>query len=224
MTVLGEGVGKSSLVLRFIKDAFVEYDPTIEDSYYKQVTLDNEICLFDILDTSGEKETSAMRDDYMRNSDAFLLCFSVTCRKSFETLIAYRDQIFREKDEIWPIFIVACKCDLEISRVVSIHEIEDLSKSFAFNGCSFIETSAKDNFNVEKAFFDSVREFKKFRKAFPVDTPKKRRKIASYCNLDLFIYFILFYLFILFSFILFYYLINLLYFYLFILFNYYYLI
>jgi Ras family protein len=31
----------------------VEYDPTIEDSYRKQVTIDEETCLLDILDTAG---------------------------------------------------------------------------------------------------------------------------------------------------------------------------
>ena len=43
-----------------------EYDPTIEDSYRKQVVIDNETCLLDILDTAGQEEYSAMRDQYMR--------------------------------------------------------------------------------------------------------------------------------------------------------------
>ena len=38
------------------------YDPTIEDSYRKQVTIDDETCLLDILDTAGQEEYSAMRD------------------------------------------------------------------------------------------------------------------------------------------------------------------
>ena len=36
-----------------------EYDPTIEDSYRKQVTIDEETCLLDILDTAGQEEYSA---------------------------------------------------------------------------------------------------------------------------------------------------------------------
>ena len=38
-----------------------EYDPTIEDSYRKQVVVDDETCLLDILDTAGQEEYSAMR-------------------------------------------------------------------------------------------------------------------------------------------------------------------
>ena len=59
----GGGVGKSALTIRLIQNHFIdEYDPTIEDSYRKQVTIDEETCLLDILDTAGQEEYSAMRD------------------------------------------------------------------------------------------------------------------------------------------------------------------
>ena len=49
--------------MQFVQGIFVEkYDPTIEDSYRKQVTIDDETCLLDILDTAGQEEYSAMRD------------------------------------------------------------------------------------------------------------------------------------------------------------------
>ena len=54
-----------------------EYDPTIEDSYRKQVVIDGETCLLDILDTAGQEEYSAMRDQYMRTGEGFLLVFAV---------------------------------------------------------------------------------------------------------------------------------------------------
>ena len=59
----GGGVGKSALTIQLIQNHFIdEYDPTIEDSYRKQVTIDEETCLLDILDTAGQEEYSAMRD------------------------------------------------------------------------------------------------------------------------------------------------------------------
>jgi small GTP-binding protein len=72
----GGGVGKSALTIQLIQNNFIEeYDPTIgafffvggtliceEDSYRKQVTIDDETCLLDILDTAGQEEYSAMRD------------------------------------------------------------------------------------------------------------------------------------------------------------------
>lgn len=63
IVVGGGGVGKSALTIQLIQNHFVdEYDPTIEDSYRKQVTIDEETCLLDILDTAGQEEYSAMRD------------------------------------------------------------------------------------------------------------------------------------------------------------------
>ena len=75
-----------------------EYDPTIEDSYRKQVVVDGETCLLDILDTAGQEEYSAMRDQYMRTGEGFLLVFAVNNSKSFEDIKQYREQIKRVKD------------------------------------------------------------------------------------------------------------------------------
>jgi small GTP-binding protein len=49
-------VGKSALTIQLIQNHFVEeYDPTIEDSYRKQVVIDGETCQLDILDTAGQE-------------------------------------------------------------------------------------------------------------------------------------------------------------------------
>ena len=49
-------MGKSALTIQLIQNHFVdEYDPTIEDSYRKQVVIDGETCLLDILDTAGQE-------------------------------------------------------------------------------------------------------------------------------------------------------------------------
>ena len=64
IAVLGyRAVGKTTLATHFATGRFVEeYDPTIEDSYRKQTQIDDETCLLDILDTAGQEEYSAMRD------------------------------------------------------------------------------------------------------------------------------------------------------------------
>ena len=88
LVVVGAGgVGKSALTIQLIQNHFVdEYDPTIEDSYRKQVVIDGETCLLDILDTAGQEEYSAMRDQYMRTGEGFLIVFAVNNAKSFEDI------------------------------------------------------------------------------------------------------------------------------------------
>lgn len=65
--VLGPGgVGKSCLTIRFVQGKFItEYDPTIEDSYRKQVNVDGVPYLLELLDTAGQEEYAAMRDQVL---------------------------------------------------------------------------------------------------------------------------------------------------------------
>ena len=64
--VLGSGgVGKSALTFRLITDRFVVgYDPTIEDDYRKQITIDGQVERLDILDTAGQEEFDAVTKSY----------------------------------------------------------------------------------------------------------------------------------------------------------------
>ncbi|KIY43778.1 ras-domain-containing protein [Fistulina hepatica ATCC 64428] len=163
VVVGGGGVGKSALTIQFIQSHFVdEYDPTIEDSYRKQCVIDDEVALLDVLDTAGQEEYGAMREQYMRTGEGFLLVYSITSRNSFEEISTFHQQILRVKDQdYFPVVIAANKCDLEYERQVGMNEGRDLAKHF---GCTFIETSAKQRINVDMAFTNLVREIRKFNK------------------------------------------------------------
>lgn len=64
----------------------------------KQVTIDDETCLLDILDTAGQEEYSAMRDQYMRTGQGFVLTYAITSRQSYDEVSQFREQILRVKD------------------------------------------------------------------------------------------------------------------------------
>lgn len=97
--VLGSGgVGKSALTVQFVQGIFVEkYDPTIEDSYRKQVEVDGQQCMLEILDTAGTEQFTAMRDLYMKNGQGFVLAYSITAQSTFNDLQDLREQILRVK-------------------------------------------------------------------------------------------------------------------------------
>lgn len=177
----GGGVGKSALTIQLIQNHFIdEYDPTIEDSYRKQVTIDDETCLLDILDTAGQEEYSAMRDQYMRTGQGFLLVYAITSRSSFDEITSFREQILRVKDEDKvPMVVVGNKSDLEEERQVTTAEGQDLSKSF---GCPFFETSAKTRVNVEESFYQLVREIRKERQG-KAEAQKGKKKKKPPCRL-----------------------------------------
>lgn len=51
-----------------------------------------------VLDTAGQEEFSAMREQYMRTGDGFLIVFSVTDKASFEHVDRFHQLILRVKD------------------------------------------------------------------------------------------------------------------------------
>ncbi|KAJ3080732.1 Ras GTPase [Rhizoclosmatium sp. JEL0117] len=162
VVVGGGGVGKSALSIQFIQSQFVdEYDPTIEDSYRKQVQVDNEVAILDILDTAGQEEYSAMREQYMRTGEGFLLVYSITSRHSFEDIANFHAQILRvkDRDRYFPCVLVANKCDLEQERAVSAQEGTEAAKRFG--GVPFLEASARTRHNVDEAFYELVRQIRK---------------------------------------------------------------
>uniref|UniRef100_A0A8C3HAI2 small monomeric GTPase n=1 Tax=Chrysemys picta bellii TaxID=8478 RepID=A0A8C3HAI2_CHRPI len=180
LVVVGAGgVGKSALTIQLIQNHFVdEYDPTIEDSYRKQVVIDGETCLLDILDTAGQEEYSAMRDQYMRTGEGFLCVFAINNTKSFEDIHHYREQIKRVKDsEDVPMVLVGNKCDLP-SRTVDTKQAQDLARSY---GIPFIETSAKTRQGVDDAFYTLVREIRKHKEKMSKDGKKKKKKTKTKC-------------------------------------------
>jgi len=171
----GGGVGKSALTIQLIQNHFIdEYDPTIEDSYRKQVTIDQETCLLDILDTAGQEEYSAMRDQYMRTGQGFLCVYSITAKSTFDEVNSFREQILRVKDrDRVPLILVGNKCDLEHERQVTTAEGTEMARSF---GCPFLETSAKSRINVEDSFFQLVREIRKQSSGDAGGKPEKKKK------------------------------------------------
>lgn len=96
------------------------HHPPSTDSYRKQCVIDDEVALLDVLDTAGQEEYSAMREQYMRTGEGFLLIYSITSRQSFEEIMTFQQQILRVKDkDYFPIIVVANKCDLEKERAVT---------------------------------------------------------------------------------------------------------
>ncbi|KAI9002416.1 Ras GTPase ras2 [Gaertneriomyces sp. JEL0708] len=157
LVVLGDGgVGKTALTIQLCLNHFVEtYDPTIEDSYRKQVVIDDQPCILEVLDTAGQEEYTALRDQWIRDGEGFLLVYSITSRSTFERVERFKQQITRVKDmETVPLMLVGNKCDRVAEREVSKEEGQHMARRLR---CEFIETSAKTCLNVDKAYYNVVR-------------------------------------------------------------------
>jgi len=165
------GVGKSALTLQFMYDEFVEdYEPTKADSYRKKVVLDGEEVQIDILDTAGQEDYAAIRDNYFRSGEGFLCVFSITEDESFQATQEFREQILRVKgDETIPFILVGNKSDLTDRRAVTLANARAQAEEWKV---PYVETSAKTRENVDKVFFDLMREIR----ARKMDTDGNNKK------------------------------------------------
>ncbi|KAM6033694.1 GTP-binding protein Rit2 [Chlamydotis macqueenii] len=169
------GVGKSAMTMQFISHRFPDYhDPTIEDAYKTQVRIDDEPAYLDILDTAGQAEFTAMRDQYMRGGEGFIICYSITDRQSFQEAAEFKELIYRVRHTYdIPLVLVGNKIDLEEFRQVSTEEGMSLAREYS---CSFFETSAAFRFYIDDVFHGLVREIRRKESSLSMVEKKTKRK------------------------------------------------
>ncbi|KAL7712416.1 small monomeric GTPase [Entamoeba marina] len=145
--IIGEGsVGKSALCLQFVREIFsTEYNPTIEDTYNKSIKVDGQTVSFNLIDTAGQEEYVALREQYFLKGDGFVLVYSIDNKTSFTAIANHKESIsaIRPNDNV-ALMLAGNKCDLEDQRVIQKSEGEELAK---LHGMGFFETSAANRTN-----------------------------------------------------------------------------
>eukprot|EP01127_Copromyxa_protea_P001539 TRINITY_DN11512_c0_g1_i1.p1 TRINITY_DN11512_c0_g1~~TRINITY_DN11512_c0_g1_i1.p1 ORF type:complete len:208 (-),score=48.39 TRINITY_DN11512_c0_g1_i1:62-658(-) len=163
IVVIGAGgVGKSCFTIQLISGTFVEtYDPTLEDSYRKQMTVDEEEAVLNIYDTAGQEDFSAVRDQYIRIGEGFICMYSITNDASFQEVSTLRDKLVDiTEEEDHPVVLVGNKCDLEDDRQVQKAQAQSVAEKYKWH---WIEASAKNKINVNETFQEIVRCIRKYR-------------------------------------------------------------
>jgi Ras family protein len=151
-------VGKSSLTVRFCEGHFVEsYYPTIENTFSQEIMYKGQSYMTEIIDTAGQDEYSILNSKHFIGIHGYMIVYSVGSRQSFDMVTIIRDKILNQlgADQV-PLLVVGNKNDIrEKARQVTSKEGEDLCKGFK---CGWIESSARENVNVGKAFEMMVAE------------------------------------------------------------------
>ena len=179
-------VGKSALIVRYLKNKFGTLDSAIEDSYDRIVELNplnEDIDAFrvsdhsiqyqyvtlGILDTIYQDNMSGLQNQWIRESNIILLCFAINSIKSFESAQNLKKRILRLK-ESWEglkgfaIILVGTKGDLRYSKDYDkykkdIIDIDIILKTAKSMNLPYIETSAKLGINVNFLYRQCVYEY-----------------------------------------------------------------
>jgi len=153
LVLLGDAsVGKSSLVLRFVKGQFLEFqESTIGAAFLTQsVVLNDTTVKFEIWDTAGQERYHSLAPMYYRGAQAAIVVFDITVLESFKRAQYWVKELQRKGIAEMVIALAGNKLDLiSAGRAISSKEANSYAEE---NGCLYFETSAKTAANVNELF------------------------------------------------------------------------
>ena len=151
------GVGKSSLLARFISDSFDEQGPTVGvDFKLKHVDVDGTRLKLTVWDTAGQERFRTLTSSYYRGAHGVVFVYDVTSRESFENA----RETWRKEVEMYGTIansvkiVIGNKIDREDERTVARKDGVAFVKEY---GCLFLECSAKTKVRVAEAFDELVK-------------------------------------------------------------------
>jgi len=154
LVLLGDaGVGKSALVLRFVRDEWSESsESTIGAAFLsKSFTVDRAPVRCEIWDTAGQERYRALAPMYYRGAAAALIVYDMTSRESFEGAKRWVHELQRTSEPGLVVALVANKADMGHARKVDAAEAAAFA---AEDGLVFMETSARSGLNVAEVFIE----------------------------------------------------------------------
>ncbi|CAL4929101.1 unnamed protein product [Urochloa decumbens] len=153
LVLLGDsGVGKSCIVLRFVRGQF---DPTskvtVGASFLSQTLAleDSTIVKFEIWDTAGQERYAALAPLYYRGAAAAIVVYDITSPESFSKAQYWVKELQKHGSPGIVMVLVGNKADLHENRSVSSQDAQEYAEK---NNMFFIETSAKTADNINQLF------------------------------------------------------------------------
>ncbi|CAM8985877.1 unnamed protein product [Rhodiola kirilowii] len=145
------GVGKSNILSRFTRNEFsLESKSTIGVEFAtRSIRVDDKVVKAQIWDTAGQERYRAITSAYYRGAVGALLVYDVTRHVTFENVERWLKELRNHTDANVVIMLVGNKADLRHLRAVSV---EDATAFAEKEKTFFMETSALESINVEKAF------------------------------------------------------------------------
>ena len=157
--LLGDsGVGKSSIILRYIENNFSQnlMNSIGVDFKLKNIEVKGKKVKLQVWDTAGQERFRTITTSYYKGAQAIIVVFDITDRDSFEHVKNWMADVDKfAKDGVLRI-LSGNKCDLEHQRKVSKDEGKELASKYGIN---YIETSAKETTNIDELFVSTTETF-----------------------------------------------------------------
>lgn len=165
--LVGEsGVGKTNLLSRFAFDEFnIESRATIGVEFStRNITVEGTVIKAQVWDTAGQEKFRAVTNAYYHGSVGAMIVYAVNNRNSFEKIEKWLEEVKKHADPNAIVMVIGNKSDLDDARVVASTEGETLAEKHGF---LFMETSAKNSLNVDRAFTELIKKIYESKKSVP---------------------------------------------------------
>ena len=148
-------VGKTNMLSRYISN---EYDPNSQSTIgvelsTKTFTFDKDEVKVQIWDTAGQEKYRSITSSYYKGAQGCLLVYDITRKDTFDNIDKWFSELKSSTNNEINAILVGNKCDLSDKREITIEEAQKKAKLF---NVAFMETSALDGTNIEKAFYELV--------------------------------------------------------------------
>ena len=128
------------------------------DFKIRTIELDGKRIKLQIWDTAGQERFRTITTAYYRGAMGILLVYDVTDEKSFGNIRNWIRNIEQHATESVNKMLIGNKCDMVDQTVISTEKGQALADEY---GIKFMETSAKNSINVDKAFITLAKDIKK---------------------------------------------------------------
>mmetsp|Transcript_17532 Transcript_17532/g.22294 ORF Transcript_17532/g.22294 Transcript_17532/m.22294 type:complete len:206 (-) Transcript_17532:90-707(-) len=144
-------VGKSSLVLRFVKGKFFERrENTIGAAFLtKTISVGGKDLKYEIWDTAGQERYHSLAPMYYRDAAGALIVYDITDKDSLDKAKRWLNELYSAGRTDMVISFVGNKCDLSDNRQVEVEEASGYAKE---QQLAYYETSAKEGTNINELF------------------------------------------------------------------------
>ncbi|KAK9815512.1 hypothetical protein WJX72_004893 [[Myrmecia] bisecta] len=153
LVLLGDsGVGKSCLVLRYVRGQFDPNSKVTVGAAFMSHSVhlpDGTTVKFEIWDTAGQERYASLAPLYYRGASAAAVVYDITSKESFQKAKHWVSELQKNASGDIVIILVGNKTDLVELREVTP---EDGQEYASRNDMLFIETSAKTAANVSEIF------------------------------------------------------------------------
>jgi small GTP-binding protein len=145
------GVGKTSLLLRFVEDTWEDSNQTTIGIDYrtKQINVRNKNVRLLLYDLSGQERFRSLGNLYYRSCNGLVFVYDVTKRETFENIEHWIKEVDQYIPPGTPKILIGTKNDLEAQREVLYTEGQEFAKK---NGMRFFENSARNPNQIDEPF------------------------------------------------------------------------